>query len=142
MRPSFRLRQITSLTPTGSTASAFRRRKLRTRRISLPPCELPNCAWPSPFAVADSDSFASSRTGRKGPFCLYYIHIQPGGRSILAAGKWQADGPELLLFRQAILADPKPFRKILAEKEFVDVFGEPKHKGAGKRSSVFGHDDE
>ncbi|KAM0755197.1 hypothetical protein T439DRAFT_131132 [Meredithblackwellia eburnea MCA 4105] len=82
-----------------------------------------------------------SRTGRKGPFCLYYIHISPGN-SILACGKWQPSGEEIKVIRDAILADPKPLREVLNEPEFVKLFGDPKPKGHGKRTSVFGHEDE
>ncbi|KAI5476164.1 hypothetical protein MNV49_000382 [Pseudohyphozyma bogoriensis] len=82
-----------------------------------------------------------SRTGRKGPWALYYLHIQPNGHSMLAAGKWQPSGPDLLTLRQSILADPKPLRKVLSEPTFVKYFGEPKAV-KGKRSSVFGQEDE
>jgi hypothetical protein len=80
--------------------------------------------------------------GRKGPFCLYYMHIQPNDRSILAAGKWQPESTDLATIRHAFLTDPKPFRKVIGQKDFVKMFGEAKWKGRGVRSNVFGHDDE
>ncbi|KAL8286951.1 hypothetical protein RQP46_003957 [Phenoliferia psychrophenolica] len=81
-----------------------------------------------------------SRTGRKSEkFCLYYLHIAPGGRSVLAAGKWQPGADVLRIIRTAILADPKPLRDALSEPAFVKLFGAPK---PGSRTSVFGHDDE
>lgn len=83
-----------------------------------------------------------SRTGRKGIFSLYYLHIQPGNRTMLAGGAWSPEKEQLGAIRNAILADPKPLRKVIAEKEFVKLFGEPKHKGVGVRNSIFGAEDE
>ncbi|BGP39879.1 hypothetical protein JCM10450v2_003851 [Rhodotorula kratochvilovae] len=83
-----------------------------------------------------------SRTGRKGPFALYYVHIQPGGKSFLGCGCWSPGSDVLKLLRAQILSDPKPLRKILAKKEFVELFGEPKPRMDGKRTSVFGGDDQ
>lgn len=87
-------------------------------------------------------SVSLSRTGRKGPWAGYYMHIQPGDRSMIAGGSWSADSVELTAIRQAILADPKPLRDAISEPEFVKLFGEPVHKGAGVRNSIFGQEDE
>jgi hypothetical protein len=46
------------------------------------------------------------------------------------------------LIRAAILRDPKPLRKVLAKKEFVELFGEPKARMDKKPSSIFGRDDQ
>ncbi|GAA6049674.1 hypothetical protein JCM3770_005064 [Rhodotorula araucariae] len=83
-----------------------------------------------------------SRTGRKGPFALYYVHIQPGGKSFLGCGCWSPSSDVLKLIRAQILSDPAPLRKILAKKEFVALFGEPKPRMDGKRSSIFGGSDQ
>jgi hypothetical protein len=40
-----------------------------------------------------------------------------------------------------ILRDPSGLRDVLAEPEFVKLFGEPKAE-KGKRSNIFGRDDE
>ncbi|GJN89157.1 hypothetical protein Rhopal_002131-T1 [Rhodotorula paludigena] len=83
-----------------------------------------------------------SRTGRKGPFALYYVHIQPGGKSMLGCGCWQPPASSLKLFRDAILRDPKPLRKVLAAKDFVELFGSDKPRMDNKRSSIFGGSDQ
>lgn len=83
-----------------------------------------------------------SRTGRKGPFALYYVHVQPGGKSFLGVGCWSPSADVLKLIRAEILSNPKPLRKILAKEAFVELFGEPKPRMDGKRSSIFGGDDQ
>lgn len=83
-----------------------------------------------------------SRTGRKGPFALYYLHIQPGGKSFLGCGCWSPQANELKLIRNAILRDPKPLRKVLADKEFVRLFGSDKPRLDGKRGGIFNADDQ
>lgn len=83
-----------------------------------------------------------SRTGRKGPFALYYLHIQPGDKSFLGVGCWSPSADVLKLIRAQILSDPQPLRDVLAKDEFVELFGEPKPRMDGKRSSIFGGDDQ
>lgn len=99
-----------------------------------------------------------SRTGRKGPYAVYYLQIsvrstframesdsldlrpQPG-RNVMAAGVWQPSASELKGIRSAILADPAPLRKVLNEKKFVELFGKPVAT-EGVRVSIFGADDQ
>ncbi|KPV75398.1 uncharacterized protein RHOBADRAFT_26723 [Rhodotorula graminis WP1] len=83
-----------------------------------------------------------SRTGRKGPFALYYVHVQPGGKSFLGVGCWSPSTDVLKLIRAQILSNPKPLRKILAKEAFVELFGEPKPRMDGKRSSIYGGEDQ
>lgn len=66
---------------------------------------------------------------------------QPGGGSILAGGVWQPDGSITKKFREAFLTDPKPFRDVISDPKFVELFGEPKPR-KGRRNNVFGADDE
>ncbi|GAA5907852.1 hypothetical protein JCM5296_005802 [Sporobolomyces johnsonii] len=87
-------------------------------------------------------SFSHSRTGRKGPFGLYYFHISPNGRSMLGCGCWSPAANELKLIRNAILRDPQPLRDAIAEPEFVKLFGEPKARADKQRSNIFGGEDE
>ncbi|GAA5910738.1 DUF2461 domain-containing protein [Sporobolomyces salmoneus] len=87
-------------------------------------------------------SISHSRTGRKGPFAFYYFHISPGGRSILAAGCWKPDTNELKAIRQAILDNPKRLRDVIAEKEFVELYGKPESMKDGGRRSIFGREDQ
>ncbi|ORY92789.1 hypothetical protein BCR35DRAFT_349111 [Leucosporidium creatinivorum] len=85
-------------------------------------------------------SASHSRTGRKGPFALYYVQIGANGRSLLAAGYWQPATDSLKKIRRIILEDSAPLRKILKEPSFVKYFGEPDAKKG--RTSVFGQEDQ
>ena len=77
---------------------------------------------------------ARSRTGRKGPYACYYVHIQPGGRSFVGmeilllwnwpavlilpgSGLWMPDAPPLALLRQSIDRKSKKLRQILTETQ-------------------------
>lgn len=62
--------------------------------------------------------------GRKINSPGYYIHIQPGGQSFLAAGKHMPEPKELLLIRQAVAGKTKEFLKIVEGKKFRALFGE------------------
>ena len=62
--------------------------------------------------------------GRKINAPGYYIHIQPGGQSFLAAGKHIPEPKELLLIRQAVAEKTGEFLKIVENKNFVASFGE------------------
>ncbi|GAA5861603.1 hypothetical protein JCM3774_002642 [Rhodotorula dairenensis] len=83
-----------------------------------------------------------SRTGRKGPFAGYYLHIAPQGRSFLGCGTWSPQAKELKAIRDEILRDPAPLRKVLAEPDFVELYGSDKPRMDGKRTSIFGHSDQ
>lgn len=48
---------------------------------------------------------------------------------------------QLATIRTALLRDPKPLRRVLEAKEFAKLFGEAKPE-KGKRTNVFGRDDE
>ncbi|GAA5989705.1 hypothetical protein JCM10908_000600 [Rhodotorula pacifica] len=83
-----------------------------------------------------------SRTGRKGPFAGYYLQIAPKDRSFLACGTWSPGTNELKAIRDEILRDPSPLRKVLAEPDFVELYGSDKPRMDGKRTSIFGHSDQ
>lgn len=51
----------------------------------------------------------------------YYFHITPGA-SFVGGGFWGPNPADLKLIRTDIAADPKPLRKILASKSFVQTF--------------------
>lgn len=52
----------------------------------------------------------------------YYIHIEPGGKSILAGGAYVPQGPWLKAIRQEIDFNGKDFKKILNAKAFKTYF--------------------
>ncbi|MCR9142836.1 MAG: DUF2461 domain-containing protein [bacterium] len=62
--------------------------------------------------------------GRKGNRAGYYVHIEPGGESMIAGGVYMPPGPQLLKIRTAIAADSAPLRKILKSAKFKRSFGE------------------
>lgn len=61
--------------------------------------------------------------GRKTNSPGYYIHIQPGGQSFLAAGKHMPEPKELLAIRQAVAEKTGEFLKIVENKKFAALFG-------------------
>jgi uncharacterized protein (DUF2461 family) len=79
-------------------------------------------------------SAAWSRTGRKGPYAAYYLHIQPGDRSFIAyvpymkllmsrGGKWHPDSGHLARIRHVIDRRPQRFKKPLNKPRFKKLFG-------------------
>lgn len=58
-------------------------------------------------------SAAWSRTGRKGPYACYYIHIQPGGRSFVGSGLWHPEAAPVALLRADIDQQSERIRSIL-----------------------------
>jgi uncharacterized protein (DUF2461 family) len=80
-------------------------------------------------------SAAWSRTGRKGPYAAYYIHIQPNNRSFIAfavkkklftndrGGKWHPDAGHLARIRYTIDRRPTKFKKPLQKAQFKKLFG-------------------
>ena len=42
----------------------------------------------------------------------YYFHVEPGGRSMIGAGLWMPQRPQLNKLREAIAKDPKGFDKM------------------------------
>lgn len=61
--------------------------------------------------------------GRKGNRAGYYVHIEPGGESMVAGGIYMPPGPELLKIRTAIAGNAAPLRKILKSAKFQKTFG-------------------
>jgi len=61
--------------------------------------------------------------GRKSPRLGYYVHVEPRGESLVAGGLYAPTPPQLTAFRQAIAADARPFRRILANRTFKKHFG-------------------
>ena len=68
-------------------------------------------------------SAAWSRTGRKGAYAAYYLHIEPGGRSFLGGGKWHPDSSELRLLRRSIDRHARSFKDALSDPDFIKLFG-------------------
>ena len=62
----------------------------------------------------------------------------------MAGGLWCPPADQTRTFRNWVLRDPTPLRKVLNDPTFVKYFGAPDPTALknGKRSSVFGHSDE
>lgn len=72
-------------------------------------------------------SVAWSRTGRKGPYGHYYLHLQPGN-NFLGGGIWHAEAPALAAMRSAIDRHPERLMGVL-EGEALRGFMDVKRKG-------------
>ncbi|SPC61841.1 uncharacterized protein UHOD_06258 [Ustilago sp. UG-2017b] len=98
-----------------------------------------------------------SRGGRKAPFAGYHLLIKPGGRSFIAAGRWQPERENLAVIRQHILDDTpeaQALKEAVRETAFTKWFGAPKgetskteartKKGAREqqRCNLWGGDDQ
>jgi len=60
--------------------------------------------------------------GRKSEIPGYYIHLEPGNKSILIAGTHQPEPPKLKAIRQEIDYNVKDLNKILNNKDFKKYF--------------------
>ncbi|GAB1316004.1 hypothetical protein MFIFM68171_06214 [Madurella fahalii] len=75
---------------------------------------------PTPYKPHFSAAF--SRTGRKGPYACYYVHLEPGGNSFVGGGIWHPDSGALAKLRASIDEQPRRWRRVLCEPNFRDTF--------------------
>jgi uncharacterized protein (TIGR02453 family) len=81
-------------------------------------------------------SAAWSRTGRKGPYACYYVHVEPGGNNFVGGGLWNPEGQAVGRLRAGIDERPGRWRRVLGEEGFKSMFlGEGK-KGDGDEGAV------
>ncbi|PHH77855.1 hypothetical protein CDD80_125 [Ophiocordyceps camponoti-rufipedis] len=66
-------------------------------------------------------SAAWSRTGRKGPYASYYLHLQPG-HSFIGGGLWSPSSQALGRLRASIHAEPERWREVLGGRELKRCF--------------------
>ncbi|KAI1153749.1 hypothetical protein F4825DRAFT_238941 [Nemania diffusa] len=66
-------------------------------------------------------SAAWSRTGRKGPYACYYVHIEPG-HCLVGGGLWQPEASALAKLRASVDERPHRIRRVLTDPEFVRNF--------------------
>lgn len=66
------------------------------------------------------------RGGKKNgdKFAGYYVHVEPGGNSMIAGGAYMPPMPWLTAIREKISEEGDRFVKILNNREFRDFFGE------------------
>ncbi|KAJ4150211.1 hypothetical protein LMH87_010970 [Akanthomyces muscarius] len=81
-------------------------------------------------------SAAWSRTGRKGPYACYYIHVEPGGRSFVGGGLWHPEAGHVHKMRRSIDRHPERWRAVLGDETFRRVFFPQVKKTAGGAEAV------
>ncbi|KAM7207289.1 Conserved hypothetical protein (DUF2461) domain containing protein [Naviculisporaceae sp. PSN 640] len=64
---------------------------------------------------------AWSRTGRKGPYACYYLHLEPG-KCFVGGGLWHPPADALAKVRASIDERPRRWRRVLMDPEFRDMF--------------------
>ncbi|KAK4238458.1 hypothetical protein C8A03DRAFT_15072 [Achaetomium macrosporum] len=74
---------------------------------------------PTPYKPHFSAAF--SRTGRKGPYACYYIHVEPGA-SFIGGGLWHPDPSALAKLRASIDERPRRWRRVLNDPAFKETF--------------------
>ncbi|KZO94731.1 hypothetical protein CALVIDRAFT_484012 [Calocera viscosa TUFC12733] len=94
----------------------------------------------TPYKRGFSATF--SRSGRKGMFAKYHIHVQPGDKSMIACGLWCPSKNELESIRHHIKHDPSRLRDVISSKAFTKHFGASKPDPKGRRQNIFGREDE
>jgi len=62
--------------------------------------------------------------GRKSRRNGYYVHLEPGNRSMIAGGLHEPEPNQIALWRQSIDRNPTPFKKIIGAKAFKEYFGQ------------------
>ncbi|KAN0098684.1 Conserved hypothetical protein (DUF2461) domain containing protein [Hyaloscypha variabilis] len=75
---------------------------------------------PTPYKPYFSVSW--SRTGRKGPYAHYYLHLQPGGGSFFGGGYYACDNETLACLREDIDTQPHQFKSILTADNLRTTF--------------------
>ncbi|KAI0514903.1 hypothetical protein F5B22DRAFT_207770 [Xylaria bambusicola] len=66
-------------------------------------------------------SAAWSRTGRKGPYACYYVHVEPG-RCLVGGGLWHPEAQALAKLRASVDERPHRIRQVLTDPGFVRTF--------------------
>ncbi|KAG7127317.1 hypothetical protein HYQ44_000235 [Verticillium longisporum] len=73
---------------------------------------------------------AWSRTGRKGPYACYYLHVEPG-KAFLGGGLWCPPAEQVRALRESVDARPARWRAVLNGPVFKRTYLEGKGKGKG-----------
>jgi uncharacterized protein (TIGR02453 family) len=73
--------------------------------------------------------FWLSKGGKKSPMAGYYVHIEPSGKSFLAAGIYMPMPPDLKLVRSEILYGFEEFQAIVEDETFRTQFGTVRVEG-------------
>lgn len=74
----------------------------------------------TPYKTNFGIGFVRATARRRGG---YYIHVQPGD-CFIGGGFWGPESKDLKRVRQELAVDSSEFRRLIAEKDFVRLFGE------------------
>ena len=74
-----------------------------------------------PYKSSFSGGFSRATKALRGG---YYLHLQPGDKSMVGGGFWQPDAPDLKRIRDDIASDATPLQKIINSVSFKKHFGE------------------
>lgn len=80
-------------------------------------------------------SAAWSRTGKKGPYACYYIHLEPGS-CFIGGGLWCPEASHLQKLRQSIDERPQRWRRVLNDERFKRTFLPKTAKKGGEEASL------
>ena len=76
-----------------------------------------------PYKNSFSGGFSRATKALRGG---YYLHLQPGGNSMVGGGFWQPEASDLKLIREEIATDAAPLKKIINSVSFKKHFGKLK----------------
>ncbi|KAK2024044.1 hypothetical protein LX32DRAFT_643997 [Colletotrichum zoysiae] len=74
---------------------------------------------PTPYKAHFSAAW--SRTGKKGPYACYYIHLEPGS-CFIGGGLWCPEASHLQKLRESIDERPRRWRRALNDERFKRTF--------------------
>lgn len=64
------------------------------------------------------------RGGKKSGFAGYYLHIEPGNKSMAGGGIWMPEGEQIKKIRQEIDYNWDEFYEIINQKDFKKIYGD------------------
>ena len=73
-----------------------------------------------PYKNSFSGGFSRATKALRGG---YYLHLQPGGKSMVGGGFWQPEPSDLKRIREEIASDSAPLREIINSTSFKKHFG-------------------
>ncbi|KXH57123.1 hypothetical protein CSAL01_09893 [Colletotrichum salicis] len=90
---------------------------------------------PTPYKAHFSAAW--SRTGKKGPYACYYIHLQPGS-CFVGGGLWCPEASHLQKLRESIDERPRRWRRVLNDERFKRTFLPKSAQKGGEEAALKG----
>ncbi|TDZ51663.1 hypothetical protein CTRI78_v007485 [Colletotrichum trifolii] len=88
---------------------------------------------PTPYKAHFSAAW--SRTGKKGPYACYYIHLEPGS-CFVGGGLWCPEAGHLQKLRASIDERPRRWRRVLNGERFKRTFLPKAAKKSGEEAAL------